>query len=186
MQENAVIPVSEAEVVETIEGSNALPIPTGLTEQEQKFCELFAVGKAPYAGNAVKCYEEAFGGDDPLSGMKAHVLLARREVQRYLSEISELDFDKTKYIKEFLNKTLMDIVEEMAYCDGARDRNGFLLPASSSRGVAVSAAKLLMEVNGIKSGSHDAELKIKNESGGNITFNVIVPAGQKQNEEIGQ
>lgn len=186
MPDNEIIPVSEAEVVAPVEAGAMLPNPVGLNDREQKFCELYAAGKAPFAGNAVKCYEEAFGDDDPLSGMKAHILLSRHEVQRYLSEISSLDFDKTKYMKEFLNTTLMSIAYEMAHCEGAKDRNGNLMPPSSCRGVAVSAMKLLMDMNGLKEGGHDAELKIKNESGGNITFNVIVPAGTKQKEEIGQ
>lgn len=181
MPDHEIIPVNSAEV----DASVVSPNPVGLNEREQKFCELFAVGQ--YAGHAVKCYEEAFGDDkDPLSGMKAHILLSRPEVQRYLSEISNLCYDRTKYMKEFLNTTLMSIAYEMAHCEGAKDRNGNLMPPSSCRGVAVSAMKLLMDLNGLKEGGHDAELKIKNESGGNITFNVIVPAGAKQKEEIGQ
>lgn len=186
MPYDEIIPVSDAEVLAPVEGGNNLPGPSSLTEQERKFCELYAVGVAPYAGNPVKCYEEAFGGDDPTSGMKAHVLLSRSDVRRYLSEISGLDYDKEKYMKSYLNATLMHIMDEMAYCNGVKDRNGNVITPASCRGVAVSAARLLMEVNGLKGGSHDAELKIKNESGGNITFNVIVPAGAKQKEEIGQ
>jgi hypothetical protein len=186
MPSNEIIPVSDAEVVDSVDGGNMLPNPASLTEQERKFCELYAVGIAPYAGNPAKCYEEAFGCDDPTSGMKAHMLLARSDVQRYLSEISDLDYEKAKYMKSYLNATLMHIMDEMAYCKGFTDRNGNITTPSSSRGVAVAAARLLMEINGLKGGSHDAELKIKNESGGNITFNVIVPAGAKQKEEIGQ
>lgn len=186
MPDNEIIPVSEAEVVASVEAGVILPNHVGLSNSEQKFCELYAAGKAPFAGNAVKCYEEAFGDDDPLSGMKAHILLSRQDVQRYLSEISNLAFDKTRYMKEFLNTTLMKIADEMATCAGAKDRNGNTIPPSSCRSVAVSAIKMLMDLNGLKEGGHDAELKIKNESGGNITFNVIVPAGTKQKEEIGQ
>lgn len=186
MLDNEIIPVSEAEVVASVEGGNNLPTPSSLTEQERKFCELYAVGVAPYAGNPVKCYEDVFGTKDPTSGMKAHMLLARSDVQRYLSEISDLDYEKAKYMKSYLNATLMQIMDEMATCKGVIDRNGNEITPASCRGVAVSAARLLMEVNGLKGGSHDAELKIKNESGGNITFNVIVPESAKRTEEIGQ
>ena len=128
MPDNEIIPVNSAEV----DASVVSPNPVGLNDREQKFCELFAVGQ--YAGHAVKCYEEAFGDDkDPLSGMKAHILLSRPEVQRYLSEISNLCYDRTKYMKEFLNTTLMSIAYEMAHCEGAKDRNGNLIPPSSCR-----------------------------------------------------
>lgn len=186
MPSNEIVPIVAAEAVVSEGKSVVIPNPKGLSKNEQLFCELYAAGNAPFAGNMAKCYEEVFGDSEPDSGMRAYLLLSRPEVQRYLSEISALGYERSKYMKDFLNSTLMHIVDEMAYCQPAVDRNGKPIPASSSRGVAVSAAKLLMDLNGLKQGGHDAELKIKNESGGNITFNVIVPGGTKQKEEIGQ
>lgn len=180
-----IVPVVDAEVVASEGNSVVVPDPTGLSKKEQMFCELYAAGNAPYAGNMAKCYEEVFGDSEPDSGMRAYLLLSRPDVQRYLSEISALGYERSKYMKKFLNSTLMHIVDEMAYCKPAVDRNGKPIPASSSRGVAVSAAKLLMDLNGLKAGGHENELKIKNGSGGNITFNVIVPGSQKK-EEIDQ
>lgn len=150
-----------------------IPNPDNLSDQERLFCELYASGKT--AGNAMKCYEKAFETEDHLSGIKASILLSKHEIQRYISEISSLGFENAKYMKEFINTTLLNIADEMAYCKMPVDRRGNPIPASSCRGVAVSALKLLMELNGLKSGSQDAEFKIKNENGGSITFNVIVP-----------
>lgn len=186
MPGNEIIPVREVEVVAPVETAATILNPVGLTEQEQRFCELFASGKAPYAGNLVESYEEAFKCDDPKSGIKAHLLLSKPEVQRYLSEVNALCGDDAAYMKVFLNATLMHIADEMAHIKNLVDRKGNPVSPAPCRAVAVHAAKMLMDLNGLKSGGHEAELKIKNESGGNITFNVIVPNGAKHKEEIGQ
>lgn len=180
MQEEEII--LEEQSIDDVVQECKLPVAYGLTEKEKRFCELYSVGKAPYAGNLAKCYEEAFGCDDPLSGLNAHFLMSKKEVKDYIAEISSIEFDRKKYIKEFVNANLMNIAEEMSYCGGPVDRNGKVIPPSSCRAVAVSALKLLMELNGLKTGSQDAELKIKNESGGNIMFNVIVPEPKKEIE----
>lgn len=164
--------------------SPGLPDVSGLSENERKFCELYAKGVAPYAGNPVKCYEEAFASKDPLCGMKAYTLLSRPDVQSYLTEISVEGFDETAYIKEFVKTNMMSIITEMGHSKFV-DRKGNPVSQAAARGVAVSAAKVLLEMYKIKEPNSN-EVNISNKDGGNITFNVIVPESKKKelaNEE---
>ncbi len=158
--------------------SPGLPDVSGLSENERKFCELYAKGVAPYAGNPVKCYEEAFASKDPLCGMKAYTLLSRPDVQSYLTEISVEGFDETAYIKEFVKTNMMSIITEMGHSNFV-DRKGNPVSQAAARGVAVSAAKVLLEMYKIKEPNSN-EVNISNKDGGNITFNVIVPESKKK------
>ena len=155
-----------------------------LNDCEIRFCELYARGEAPYAGNPTKCYKEAFNTDDPTCGMKAYMLLARSDVQKHLTDIMSVEFDETAYIKEFVKTNMMSIIEEMAH-NSFTDRNGKAISPAPSRSVAVSAAKVLMDLYKIREPNAN-ELNISNKDGGNIIFNVIVPESKKKelaNEE---
>lgn len=157
----------------------------GLNDSERKFCELYAKGDAPYAGNPVKCYREAFNADkDPTCGMKAYMMLSRNDVQAYLSDVMSMEVDETKFIKEFVKTNMMSIVAEMSH-NTYTDRNGKQVSPAPSRSVAVSAAKLLMDLYKIREPNSN-ELNISNKDGGSITFNVIVPESKRKelvNEE---
>lgn len=173
---------NETSIVKT--ESPELPGVSLLTEGEVKFCELYAKGAAPYAGNPALCYREAFKVDDPTCGMKAYMLLSRSDIQEYLSDIMSIEFDETAYIKEFVKSNMMSIIEEMAH-NKFTDRKGNPLSPAPSRSVAVSAAKVLMDLYKIREPNSN-ELNISNKDGGNITFNVIVPESKKKelpNEE---
>ena len=79
---------------------------------------------------------------------------------------------------------MMSIIEEMAH-NKFTDRKGNPLSPAPSRSVAVSAAKVLMDLYKIREPNSN-ELNISNKNGGNITFNVIVPESKKKelpNEE---
>ena len=49
-------------------------------------------GVAPYAGNAERCYIDAFSKDmyAPLNGYEARQLLAREDIQQYIEELEAL------------------------------------------------------------------------------------------------
>lgn len=148
-----------------------------LSDEERRFCELYARGEAPYAGNPAKCYRDAYAVDDPTCGMKAYMLLSRPDIQEYLSSILSVEFDETKYIKEFVKTNMMSIVEEMSH-NTYTDRNGKPVSPAPSRSVAVSAAKVLMDMYKIREPNSN-ELNISNKDGGSIVFNVIVPESKK-------
>ena len=172
--------VESVEVVATKETCQDIQLAaSSLSEKERNFCDLFAGGVAPYAGNPIKCYEEVFGQGDIYSGTKAYMLLAKSEIQDYLSCISARSVDEAKYIKQFLTTTMMHIVEEMSQ-NVVQDRFGTTLSPAPSRSVAVSAAKVLMDLFPIK--ENQGDMTINNKNGGNITFNVIAPGGLKNRE----
>jgi hypothetical protein len=167
-----------------LQNDNNLPSTCSLNDKEIQFCQLYSRGRAPYAGNPIRCYQEVFGGDDMYSGSKAYILLSRADIQEYLEKSSMGCFDEAKYIKEFIKTNMMHIVEEMSQ-KTYKDRKGNDVPPTAARGVAVSAAKVLMDLYPIK--ENQGDVTINNKNGGNITFNVIAPGGSKKKEiEDGQ
>ena len=79
---------------------------------------------------------------------------------------------------------MMSIITEMGHSKFV-DRKGNPVSQAAARGVAVSAAKVLLEMYKIKEPNSN-EVNISNKDGGNITFNVIVPESKKKelaNEE---
>lgn len=148
-----------------------------LTREEQLFCELYANGDAPFAGNAAKCYEEAFNVSGGNIRAKAIRFLARNDIQEYLNELDKLTFEEAKYMKKFLTQSLSKIVEE---CSTAQyvNRKGALISPAPLRSVAVSASKALMDMYPVKEAQR---LNIEgDDEGGGITFNLIMPEQQKE------
>lgn len=141
-----------------------------LTKEEKFFCELYANGDAPFAGNAAKCYEEAF---DCHTGAhsKAVRLLAREDVQEYLDGLEKLSFQETRYMKKFLTRNLVKIVEECSSREYV-NKKGVPVSPAALRSVAVNASKALMDMYPVKEAQ---KLSIEGGDEGGITFNVIMP-----------
>ena len=141
-----------------------------LTEKERQFCELFVNGTATYAGNAVKCYRDVFDDNSNTAGNKAQKLLNREDIKEYIESLEEVNIDEAKYMKKYLTRNLMQIIDE-ATSDVYMDRFGTRLSPAPLRSVAVSASKALMEMYPVKQAQ-----KVDISAGeGGITFNVIVP-----------
>lgn len=145
---------------------------TNLTEKEKLFCELFVNGNAPYAGNAAKCYAEAFGDNSLTSKHSAKSLLIREDIQQYIEELEGMQDYDAKNMKKFLTASLIRIVEEASTAE-YQDRRGTKLSPAPLRSVAVSASKALMEMYPVKE-AQVSKLNIEGGEGG-VTFNVIVP-----------
>lgn len=148
---------------------------TQLTQEEQLFCELYVNGDAPFAGNAARCYEEAFNKSKKNPQLAATRLIAKEEIQEYLNELDKMSFEEPRYMKKFLTKNLTSIVEECT----AREivnRQGVPTSPAALRSVAVNAAKALMDMYPVKETQ-----KVSLESGdeGGIVFNVIMPGQAK-------
>lgn len=149
-----------------------------LTEKEILFCELYANGEAPFAGNAVKCYTEAFGTSSIKSKHSAKLLLSRPEIRAYLEELDGLTYEEAKYMKKFLTENLIHIIEEASTAE-YRDRKGTLLSPAALRSVAVNATKALMDMHPIKEAQIN-RLNIEGNGEGGVVFNVIVPNHQSE------
>ena len=149
-----------------------------LTEKERQFCELFVNGTATYAGNASKCYREVFDDNSNTVGNKAQRLLGREDIREYIESLENVNIDEAKYMKRYLTKNLMSIIDE-ATSDVYMDRFGTSLSPAPLRSVAVSASKALMEMYPVKQAQ---KLDISADGGG-ITFNVIVPDKNKDKPE---
>ena len=149
-----------------------------LTEKEKQFCELFVNGTATYAGNASKCYREVFNDKFTTVGNKAQQLLAREDIKEYIESLEVMNVDEAKYMKKYLTKNLMSIIDE-ATSDVYLDRFGTRLSPAPLRSVAVSASKALMEMYPVK----QAQKVDISADGGGITFNVIVPDKNKDKSE---
>lgn len=144
-----------------------------LTDQEILFCDLYANGEAPYAGNAAKCYQEVFGDRTHRAKGLAIRMLARPEIQEYLKSLDELPYEEAKYMKTFLRENLVSIIKECASAE-YRDRKGTLQSPAALRSVAVNASKALMDLYPVKE-AHVSKINIDGAGEGGITFNVIMP-----------
>lgn len=152
-----------------------------LTENEILFCELYANGSAPFAGNAARCYSEVFHCDSKQVKHLAKQLIAREDIQNYLKELESSTYDEAKYMKKFLTENLIHIIEETSVAQ-YHDRRGTKLSPAPLRSVAVSATKALMEMYPVKEAQVN-KLNIEGAGEGGITFNVIVPEQNNQDSK---
>lgn len=145
-----------------------------ITKEERIFCELYINGCAPYAGNAVKCYQDAFHkAGDALLNHEAKMKLKEPHIVEYLTELEAKSAEEAKDMKRFLTANLKHIIEEASSANFT-DRKGTKLSPAALRSVAVSASKALMEMYPVK----EAQVNKFDINGGGeagITFNVIVP-----------
>ena len=152
-----------------------------LTEAEEKFCELYIYGGLDYAGQLVKCYEEAFGYENKNVKVKSRKLLSEPHILSKLKELTGTIQNEIEHtaIKLQITETLKAVMEETATAS-YEDKFGVSLSPAPLRAVSVNAAKALMELYPVKH-VHETRLKIEGNNGG-ITFNVVVPEA-KPNEK---
>ncbi len=150
-----------------------------LTKEEKLFCELYVNGEMPFAGNAARCYEEAFSKSGGHVRAMAVRFLAREDIQEYLNELEKLSFEEARYMKKFLTQNLTKIVEECSTKEYL-NRKGVPQSPAALRSVAVNATKALMDMYPVKQANR---LSIDGGGESGITFNVIMPDGAKSGVE---
>ncbi len=155
---------------------------TKLTDEEKLFCDLYALGDAPFAGNPVKCYTEAFHNTSNRVRPKAMALLQREDIKEYLDSLEEMTFEEQRYMKKFISQNLMSIVEECSTAE-YRDKKGKALSPAPLRSVAVQASKALMDLHGVKK-DQVTKVSVEGAGEGGITFNVIMPQSSSQEPDI--
>lgn len=151
-----------------------------LSEAEITFCELYINGLAPYAGNALKCYEDVFGVKGMKTRTKAVKLLSDPRIEAYINELESLNAFDNKRKREFIARHLEGIIEETSTAQ-YRDRKGLLISPAALRSVCVQAMKLYSDLYPVKEAQVN-KLSIEGGDGG-VTFNVIVPQTKKDDEE---
>ena len=144
-----------------------------LTKEEELFCELYANGDAPFAGNATRCYEEVFGKSGGNIRVNATKFLAQEHIQEYLNDLEKMTFSEARYMKKFLTQNLVKIVEECSNKEYI-NRKGVPISPAPLRSVAVAASKALMDMYPVK---ESQKLSIEGSEGGGIVFNVVMPEG---------
>lgn len=152
-----------------------------LSDGELKFCELYIYGGSEYAGQLVKCYEEAFGYDTQNVKIVSRKLLSQPHIVSKLKELTEEVFNDIEHtaIKLQISETLKAVMEETATAN-YEDKFGVPLSPAPLRAVSVNAAKALMELYPVKH-IHETRLRIEGDKGA-VVFNVVVPE-MNQNEE---
>ena len=151
-----------------------------LDDKEELFCELFINGGALFAGNAEKCYREAFGELELHPAIRAKQLLQKNGIQEYMNAIDVDDPNEARHLKKFLTANLMSIIEETS-TDSFQDRFGTVQSTAPLRAVAVAASKTLADLYSLRKAPYDKEEDSREKSNGNrggVTFNVVVPVAQ--------
>ena len=144
-----------------------------LSDEEDKFCELYVSGGPLFAGNHRKCYEEVIA---------SRLLLARPHISARIREmIDSVQFDvETIAARLQVAETLKAVMSETSTAEYT-DKFGVPLSPAPLRAVAVNAAKALMELYPVKC-SQETKLRIDGGEGG-VVFNVIVPQMPHGNRE---
>lgn len=160
-----------------------------LTEEEANFCLLYVNAPAPLAGNATECYIKVFkcDGDDVVSkakaSFKAKKLLEKEAVKKRISELEEVNLYDTATLKQRITTTMLKIMDECSdETKVYKNRFKEILSPAPFRSVAISAAKLVAEVNGVKEDTVQ-KIQIGSENGEGITFNLIMPKKSENVEE---
>lgn len=154
-------------------------VPKTLSQKERDFCELFIFGCDPYTGNARKCYEELFNVSSLTSLKDAQELMAREDVNEYLTQLRIVANYNNADLKARLTEKLLHIIDETSTAQYT-DRRGTVLSPAPLRSVAVQATKALMELHPIKV-AQESKLELTGGDGNaGITFNVIVPQEHPQ------
>lgn len=152
-----------------------------LTKEEELFCQLLVNGAAPYGGDALKCYREVFHSDNIMDGHKSKTLMARPDIQEYISQLESDNVKEAAHIKKFLAENLKSIIKETSVAE-YRDRRGTKLSPAPLRSVAVSASKALMELYPVREAQVN-KLNIEGNGESGIVFNVIVPDSSEQKQD---
>lgn len=160
-----------------------------LTDDEANFCLLYVNAPAPLAGNAVECYVKVFGCENDVMG-KAHAsfearkLLAKDAVKKRIEELETVNLYDTLTLKQRITTTMLKIMDECSdETKVYKNRFREILSPAPFRSVAISAAKLLAEVNGVKEESVQ-KIQIGSDGNDGITFNLIVPNKTEKEEQL--
>lgn len=153
-----------------------------LTDEEERFCELYVAGGAEMAGDHRRCYEAAFGKNGKNIPIASRLLLGRPNISARIREmIDDAQFDvETIAVRLQVAETLKAVMAETSRAEYT-DKFGVPLSPAPLRAVAVNAAKTLMEIYPIKV-SQEAKLHIDGGEGG-VVFNVIVPQSTAHGKE---
>ena len=159
-----------------------------LTDDEANFCLLYVDAPAPLAGNATECYIKVFGVDgdgDALSRSKAAYqakkLLEKEFVKKRIEELERVNLYDSATLKQRITTTMLKIMDECADSEYS-DRYKTKLSPAALRSVAVSAAKMVADINGIKEDTVQ-KILLGSEDGNGITFNLVVPEKKNHSEE---
>lgn len=146
---------------------------TQLTAQEEQLCQLFVNGGVKFAGRYTPCYREVFKDVSSKAYVAGRRVFARPQVMARIKElVQEADNDTEKLaVKLQIVETMKAVMEETADTSYS-DKFGIRLSPAPLRAVSVNAARTLMEIYPVK---YSGESKGRNETGGGVTFNVIVP-----------
>lgn len=168
-----------------------------LTDQEEKFCLVYACGPSPYNGNARKTFDLVFNGntgalfDPSKDGVEEHTknevevaiavrqLITRDDIRDRIDQLrSETLVDATT-LRPRLTETLLKIADECSTLMVV-DRWGNTQSPAALRSVAVNAISKLTDMYGIKEDiAH--KVMLEGADGDGITFNLIVPEANKDN-----
>lgn len=146
-----------------------------LSEEEERFCQLFCSGGKELSGNPVAVYKEVFGYTNKRQvAVDSNKLLASPAIANRIREILKNQFDSDEqnlYRKMRVIETLFSVMDETREAK-YKDKWGIDLSPAPLRAVSVNAAKAIADICGFKSGDGSG-VTINGEN--NVTFNVIVP-----------
>lgn len=166
-----------------------------LSALEEKFCLVYACGPSPYNGNAKLTYDLVFKGktgklfnpteenlvvQDVDHTLRAQELMLRDDIRDRIDEIQSKSLVNAATLRPRLTETLLKIADE---CSTAtfEDKFGTKLSPAALRSVAVNAISKLTDMYGIKEDiAH--KVMLEGADGEGITFNVIMPEKNKENE----
>lgn len=151
-----------------------------LSQDEERFCQLYVCGGHGYAGQLAKCFKEVYGEDYCDVLLEARSFVRRPQIMARIKELVIPMQSETEVmaLKMQITETLRAVMEETSTNNYA-DKFGNPLSPAPLRAVSVNAAKALMEIYPVKH-VHETKLKIEG-SDGSVVFNVIVPDIPQQN-----
>lgn len=151
-----------------------------LTEEEELFCQLYINGGVEYAGQYMKCFQNAFQTEEQNISILSRQLLSKPAINTRIKILSDEFQTETETVatKLQISETLKAVMEETA-TSSYTDKFGVKLSPAPLRSVSVNAAKALMDIYPIK---HTQSSKLKIEGEGGVTFNVIVPSPEPKVE----
>ncbi len=167
-----------------------------LTDLEEKFCLVYACGPSPYNGNARMTYDLVFKGETGLlfdpeaveekarkqveTSIAVRNLMSRDAIKDRIDQIQSENLVNATTLRPRLTETLLKIADECSTLI-VEDRFGVTMSPAALRSVAVNAISKLTDMYGIKEDiAH--KVTLEGADGDGITFNLIVPESNKENE----
>ena len=166
-----------------------------LTDKEEKFCLVYACGPSPYNGNAKKTFDLVFNGmsgvlvdadedsqakHDVEVALTARRLIMRDDIKERIDQLQSESMVTAATLRPRLTETLLKTADECSTLI-VEDRFGKKVSPAPLRSVAVGAISKLTDMYGIKEDiAH--KVMLEGADGDGITFNLIVPQKQNENE----